>query len=71
MKIITIEMSDRKRLIILTILVLLMIGLMVYEVIRTENYKKSIVDLCIHNENRICRCGGDLSLNDGLLQVIE
>jgi hypothetical protein len=71
MKTITIEMSDRKRLIILTLMFLLMIGLMVFEIIRTEEYKKSVVDLCIHNENRICRCGGDLSFNDGLLQVIE
>ena len=62
MKIVTIDMSDKKRLVILVILVLLMIGLMVYEVIRTEKYKKSVVDLCIHNENRICNCGEDLNL---------
>jgi len=71
MKTITIEMSDRKRLIVLSILFLIMVGLMVFEVIRTENYKNSVVDLCIHNENRICWCGEDLSFNDGLLQDIE
>lgn len=71
MKMITIEMSDRKRLIILIILLMLFVGLMVFEVIRTENYKKSVVDLCIHNENRICVCGEDLSFKDGLLQNIE
>lgn len=67
----TIEMSDKKRMIILIIILLVFIGLMVFEYVRTENYKKEIIDKCINNDNRICICSEDLSLSNGLFQIIE
>lgn len=59
------EITTKTRLIIVICLSILLIGMMVYEVYRTETMKITYKEVCLNDTNRICSCGqrGLLSFN--------
>jgi hypothetical protein len=69
MKLPMIEISDKKRLIVLIIIFVLFVSLMVFEVIRTENYKRNIEEKCFNDHNRYCTCEKRNGGLNGLYQI--
>ena len=50
------NITTKQRLIIVIVLSIILIGMMIYEVIRTELMKINYREVCLENGNRFCVC---------------